>query len=74
MTARRRRQANEAEILAELPVSVNEKPEARYNCRALERIVGRERYQRTSHRQLARNAVVSRRVDSDVRLLLSVEK
>ncbi len=32
-----------------------------------EQIVGRERIQRACHRQLVRNAVVSRRVNSDVR-------
>ena len=36
---------------------------------ALEQIVGRERNQRACHRQLARNVVVSRRVNSTVRRL-----
>jgi len=37
---------------------------------AAEQIVGRERNQIVSYRQLARNAVVSRRVNSTVRWLL----
>src|SRR5436305_13928024 len=36
---------------------------------AAQQIVGRERNQRACHRQLARNAVVSRRVNSTVRRL-----
>ena len=34
---------------------------------AVEQIVGRERYQRACHRHLVRNAVASRRVNSNVR-------
>src|SRR6266567_935572 len=45
----------------------------RYNRWALEQIVGRERNQRACHRQLVRNVVVSRRVNSTVgRLLLDM--
>jgi hypothetical protein len=36
---------------------------------AAQQIVGRERGQRACHRQLVRNTVVSRRVNSDVRRL-----
>ena len=41
----------------------------RYNRWALEQFVGRERNQRDCHRQLVRNVVVSRRVNSIVRPL-----
>jgi len=49
---------------AGLLVSVNAKPVARYNQRALEQIVGRERNQRAWYRQLVRDVVVARRVNS----------
>jgi hypothetical protein len=35
------------------PVSYYQKPEARYNPSALEQVIGPERVQRASHRQLA---------------------
>ena len=38
---------------------------------AAEQIVGRERNQRACHRQLVRNVVVSRRVNSTVRRLMA---
>ena len=38
-----------------------------YNNDAIEQIVGRERNQRACHRQLVRNVVVARRVNSTVR-------
>ena len=37
---------------------------------AVEQVVGRERYQRACHRHLGRNAVVSRRVNSNVMRLI----
>ena len=51
---------------AALSFSVNGKPIARYNLWALEQIVGRERNQRAGCRQLVRNVVDRRRVNSDV--------